>query len=424
MSENPDIRLTPPLLRPVEVLPYKEDGKEYAIIRDPQGFSKSALVVSLHLLPILARFDGKNTVQEISNQLKTPEGKPFPEEKLVEIIELLDRSHYLDNDNFKQHREEVIYNYRSQTTRSMTLVKNNAPADQSQFDELLGTFLETAPSLYFHTKLQDHEQVIGLMLPHIDYQRGGKSYGRAYRQWIRRLSFSKNESLLIGIIGVAHAGIKTPLVATAKDFETPYGILRYDRPALKILENRLGDWIFDDEWVHQSEHSIEIQTIWLKYLLNDYELSFLPLLAGNFETLCLTGKSPQGVEQLEQVLEALKTIEELHQGPVIWISSVDLAHIGPRFGDSDPVDDTQCKKVRELDEISLQAIEKCDAEDWWFNVMRDGNSRKICGLSANYLMLRLMEGSEGKIIDYSQARSNGQDQMVSFASALFVRQDR
>jgi hypothetical protein len=51
-------------------------------------------------------------------------------------------------------------------------------------------------------------------------------------------------------------------------------------------------------------------------------------------------------------------------------------------------------------------------------VMSDGNKRHVCGLSATYSALRLLEGADGKVLKYGFAPDPAGG-IVSFASMSF-----
>jgi predicted class III extradiol MEMO1 family dioxygenase len=84
------------------------------------------------------------------------------------------------------------------------------------------------------------------------------------------------------------------------------------------------------------------------------------------------------------------------------MASVDLAHVGPQFGDEKPVDDAQLQALEAQDRESLKAVCRGDAEDFFWSVANDGDARKVCGLAPIYTMLRAMDGCEGEGLHYSQ----------------------
>ena len=70
------------------------------------------------------------------------------------------------------------------------------------------------------------------------------------------------------------------------------------------------------------------------------------------------------------------------------------------------------------DTRGLQTIAEGNAESFWNSVMSDGNKRHVCGLSATYAALRLLEGSDGRVHKYGFAPDPAGG-IVSFASMSF-----
>ena len=83
------------------------------------------------------------------------------------------------------------------------------------------------------------------------------------------------------------------------------------------------------------------------------------------------------------------------------LASADLAHVGPRFGDSRPMTPGQLREVADADREMLAAVEAGDAEALFRAVARDGDRRRICGLPPIYAMLRILAGTQGRLLRYS-----------------------
>ena len=409
-----------PRLRLVETIPMQHEGNQYIVLRDPQGFSDSMIAVAPEALPILAMFDGQRSASEIGKEISEITGNLFNPEQITAMVDVLDNAHLLDNRTFIEHRLQVEEAFKKQQTREASLAGGGYPEKPDDLRVFLDDLLSTDPPVDFEPeKLNNSASLSGILLPHIDYHRGGKSYGRTYKTFLQHLPHEEEGPLLVGVIGVAHQGALSPIVACDKDFETPLGPLSVDKDSIAVLREKLGDAPFREEWVHKAEHSVELQAVWLKHLLGERQIAFLPLLAGLFENPD-HGANGSGVSVAE-CLQALRMIEEKHHGPVIWIASVDFAHVGPQFGDESVVDDELIRHVEERDMEALNAIRACDAEAWWASVMEDDNARRVCGLNATYLILELLKGSKGVVLDYDKALSPDRQLMVSFAAALFQR---
>ncbi|MBD3166866.1 AmmeMemoRadiSam system protein B [bacterium] len=197
------------------------------------------------------------------------------------------------------------------------------------------------------------------------------------------------------------------------------GDVPLDEKALETVLSQMGhDGLLNDEWLHKSEHSLELQLYWLQHILDDRPFTVLPFLAGSLPP-GING-TPRGNEYTELILKALKAAERAHDGPVLWVASVDFAHVGPSFGDSELVSDSLAARVEKQDMDALQTLKQADPDQWWSHLMQDRNARRVCGQNAAWFLLRCLESVEGYVIDYDQALSQGRERMVSFASTLFL----
>jgi hypothetical protein len=87
---------------------------------------------------------------------------------------------------------------------------------------------------------------------------------------------------------------------------------------------------------------------------------------------------------------------------VCLIAGVDLAHVGPRFGDAAPNTTDSLAAVEAADRRMLESVVAADAGGFFASVAADGDARRICGLSPIYTLLRLLPGSPGRLLRYTQ----------------------
>ena len=115
--------------------------------------------------------------------------------------------------------------------------------------------------------------LVAAIAPHISINAGGASFARVYEA-IR----AAGPADLYVILGVGHAGIEDLFAGTKKDFETPLGPVATDRAFMDDLSRRFGDRLFSGEMLHRTEHTIEFQTIFLKYVFGDAPFAIAPIL--------------------------------------------------------------------------------------------------------------------------------------------------
>ena len=321
------------------MVPIQEDGRDYIVLRDPQGYAESMLAIAREAVPLLTLFDGERSPRQLLEEITAQTGEPMEPDGLLQLIDMLDQAHLLESEEFQRHRLEAERDFQDQAVREATLAGVGYPDDPEELDSFLEGLLNAPPAEDFEPETPvPNLPAMGMIAPHIDYARGGLTYGRAYRVLRDHLPPVDEGPLLVGVIGVAHQGAGAPMVVAPKDFRTPYGDVPYYRPGVERLRSRLSIDPCREQWVHRQEHSVELQLPWLQYLLRGREWSLLPLLAGVPE-IGTDDNTPASAGPVRELIDTLEEIEREHQGPVLWIASVDLAHVGLQFGDMHPVDD-------------------------------------------------------------------------------------
>jgi hypothetical protein len=81
---------------------------------------------------------------------------------------------------------------------------------------------------------------------------------------------------------------------------------------------------------------------------------------------------------------------------------VDLAHVGPRFGDPEPNTTRSLALVERADRGMLDSVVAGDARGFFASVAFDHDARRICGLSPIYTLLRLFPETRGRLLRYTQ----------------------
>jgi len=103
------------------------------------------------------------------------------------------------------------------------------------------------------------------------------------------------------------------------------------------------------------------------------------------------------------------------------LAGVDLAHVGPHFGDELKLGPEVEKKVEAEDRASMEHALKLDADPFYLSVVADGHWRKVCGLSALYTSVRWLKAlgaKPGELLTYGQA-PDPRGGLVSFAGAIY-----
>ena len=387
-----------PRLRPVEAFPAVVQGERVLCLRDPMHFADSVVFLPPQAAAILDLFDGRNSLLDIQTAFARRFGTLLFREQLMGVIRSLDEALLLDGPRFAAHRAALEEAFRQASTRPARMAGKSYSADPAELrQELERCFAaeggpgDTPPS-------PSADRLAGLIVPHIDFSRGGPCYAWGYRElrgagavdrWI--------------VLGTVHVPIARPFALTRKDFETPLGRVKADREFLDDLLARTGEAYLTDEFAHRGEHSIEFQAVFLRHVVPmDRPVRIVPVLCGSFHHLIEAGRSPADDGELEAFLAALRETIRGAGGRTVLLASADLTHVGPQFGDPHPLTPGQLREVADLDRKTLESVEAGDAEAFFRAVARGGDRRRICGLPPIYALLRLLDGGTGRLLSYSQ----------------------
>lgn len=254
------------------------------------------------------------------------------------------------------------------------------------------------------------------LLPHIDYHRGGATFAWGFKEVAEQSAAS-----LFVIIGTSHYS-PCRFTLTHQYFKTPLGIVPTDRHYIDRLVAHYGEGLFDDEWAHLPEHSIELEVVFLQFLYEGRRpFRIVPLLVGPFEDCVYARSQPRDVGDIGRMIEALRRTEAETGEPVCYLISGDLAHLGPKFGDREPVPEHVLSHSRRQDQVLLQRAEAVDPAGYFGVIAGERDCRRICGLPPTYVALEAARPGSGQLLHYDQYVHPRGQESVSFASMAFYR---
>jgi AmmeMemoRadiSam system protein B len=409
-----------PVMRHVEAIHYKHEGQDMFCLRDPMHYSDAQLHVSPDVFLIASMFDGKHDFGAIRSEFQSRFGATVEEKSIREVMNALQNAHFLDGPAFEQWRQDVEDDFRDRPVRDAVLAGSCYPEGADEIGRYLNDFFakDGGPGQPEERK-PDAKPLRGLLVPHIDLRRGGISFAHAYKA----LWQAKPPETVV-ILGVAHAGRGELFSLTKKAFISPLGRLESDVPLIDRLAATLGDDAFVDEYVHKGEHSIEIQSIWLQHIGGSNAPKIVPVLCGAMKE-CVDGPmAPRELDGMTPFIQELGAILREGQGRVLVMASVDLAHIGQKFGDEVPLTPRLLRKNREMDTEMLKLVRACDANGFLSFIRKEEDRRKVCGVTPIYVMLSALEAAAGKklpgtLLHYAQSPEEPTQSLVSFASMVF-----
>ena len=421
---------TLPRLRVIEVVAVRQEGHRVFLLRDPQGFAAEPLVLPAAAASLLGFFDGRHSIRDAQTAIARRTGQIVPAEQIRGLGDKLDAGHYLESEAFREHRRMLADTYARLPHRPARFAGQAYSADA---EELLGQLSATytAPGGPGLPAASVAATPLGLAAPHIDPPRGGTTYAYAYaRTWGAR-------PRRVVVLGICHGSAREPFVLTTKDYATPLGIAPTDRELVKHLVARL-DWDpLAEEDLHQWEHSIEFQVIYLQHALScggqaalPEALTFLPVLcsfpweihAGDAETPEIRDQLAEFRAKVEDFLAALAELLRAGDEPPLLVAGIDLAHVGRRFGNADGISEAQLTSLSRRDMRTLSLVAGREREAFVAETVREENERSICGYPALYSLLTLLPADAGgAVLDYGQSVENATGSAVSFAALVFGR---
>ena len=400
-----------PKIRPVEPIWVERLGQRLLYLRDPDEMSESTILLPHYLAPLVAFLDGTRDLTGIRAALTLRVGLDLTEDDLHSIISQLDQALMIENGSYRRAHRRALDRYRREQYRPPSHAGAVYPESAAQLDttidEWCGRFRPDSPIS------RPDGSLVGMLCPHIDYNRGHATYAKLWQQ--ARDDLASIE--LVVVLGTDHQGGLGRITPTLQNYYTPYGALKTDTGAAGEIAKILGKSAFDEELHHRTEHSIELALVWMHHFMRDMDVSVLPILCGSFHHFTNGHSSPVDDDKLSEILETLGRTMKSRR--TLVIAAGDLAHVGPAFGDPEPLDDTAKARLKAEDDVSINAICSGNPGEFLDISAAESDARKICGLSPIYFMLRLLEGASGVHMGYDQcpADHNG-GSVVSIAGAL------
>jgi len=420
-----------PQIRPLELVPLSDDREGQYALRDPHSFS-STVALPFEAAMLVTMMDGKQSLEALRQALHKEFGGTLTLQEIERVVGQLDTGYFLENDRFDQHRRSVIAEYQALDVRPAAHAGMAYPQDEEAIREQFGEFFtckegpgllpsEGCPASDYTAEAT--QRLCGVMSPHIDFHRGGPTFAWAYDRLV-----TESTAKVFVILGTAHTPLQSLFSVSRKHFDTPLGTVETDRDFIDAFSRRMSlrptaeetARMFDDEFPHRQEHSIEFQALMLQYILGgrrDYQI--VPILVGSFHPFVINHRSPGDTPVVADFVAALRETIGACGSEVCLVAGVDLAHIGQQFGDEALLDKGRLTEQWADDQQLLAAACEGDPEAWFIHVAAQQDRNRICGLAPTYTMLEAIRPERGEMLKYDQAVANDGSSCVSFASVAF-----
>ncbi len=432
-----DTKPTPPHVltphaRPVQPMPVQKEGKQFVALRDPSMLIQQTMVVQPQALQVIQLFEGELSTTEIADRIvaaETPDrGTVVTEaQKQVEMLAgQMDQFGLLWGPTFDGYEKQMAEKLHElgafpiQASGTLVQLAHQAqggepkPPEDVEAQKTWGKELAVGMLENWLQAAEDPEfdsPVIGLVVPHLDYVRGGEVYASGYRAWV---GAAKPDRVVI--LGTNHFGMGDGAVMSRLDFETPLGRIHADQDVINGMAEKLGDRIFKDELDLLPEHSAELHLPFIQHLFGD-----VPVVVGLVPDPLVPMIADDGKRvSSEEFTTALQEVLEKAGGITYFVSSADLSHVGPQFGEPKPVDDARRVEVERHDREHLAKFLENDSKGFLEAMEWCKNQTRWCSIGNMSAVASLAAADSVELIDYRQASDERGAHMVSVASIAFL----
>ena len=388
------------------------DGRELVLFQDREQLASVQVAVSPPFAEWLRYLlDGTRDRGEVLADWQ--QFTDHPSERLSEILGQLDRALLLEGEAVEVARARALVAYRSQGARPAICAGTSYPLYPAELAREVSSWREASGTDSLEGPVR------AVLAPHIDPRGGGACHGAA------AAALAACEADVFVILGTAHVPLSRPFALTMLDYETPAGPISTDRALAARLVDRGGGRLLEAERAHALEHSVEFQATWLRVLHSARpELRIVPVLVGSDGIPLLEGRSPGSEPAVADFVGVLRELGAEYGNRLALVASVDLAHVGPAYGDATRTTPERLAKVLAEDRRLLEFATAVDAEGWHAFLRAEHNQRNVCGSAATYVLLAALadRGLEGRLLRHDAWEIDPETgSHVSFAAVAYLR---
>ena len=325
----------------------------------------------------------------------------MPEEALVHLAQVLEEHYLLWGPRFsgREAQRKAELNELGVMPKGAAFMMNlEAEPLKVQFDQWLAEAED--PELERPPK--------GLVLPHLDYNRGWPLFASGY---VSLVGSERPDRVIV--LGTNHHGIGDGVTGTNWAWESPLGTTVRDEALMAKLEERFGDALCVDQLDHVAEHSIQLHLPWIQHIFGDVPISGFLIPDPLVPMVSDDGKRVSSEDFVQALQDHLQTLG----GRTLVIASSDLSHVGPQFGEPAAVDERRRDEVEQHDRDMISKFVQGDASGFIEAMNWSKNPTRWCSIGNMSVFLGLMGvDSTIELLDYRQAFDESEQWMVTAAA--------
>lgn len=434
-----------PKLRKVRGFPLPAqgpDGKQQVFlgIADAQQISPKMIATSPAFQAVLPLMDGSRSIDQIVSEVGRGLSRPMMEH----LIAQLDDAALIEGPTFDAMLEKVRADFdasetlppasTAQLADALVMQEFGQEATDEQKAQHAPAKLGAAMDQWVDAALKDADNPSldalpkAIVAPHIDYPRGWMNYGAI---WGRLRVVDRPDRVVV--LGTNHFGQATGVCGCDKGYQTPLGTCPVATDLVEALRRHLGnsdaEILFRDRYDHENEHSIELQVPWIQHVFGtDDAGSHVPVFGALIHDPTVNnGASYDGAGLgLDRFVAGMRAAIEELGGRTLVVSSADLSHVGPAFGDQQNVaaQDEQGNQFRQqvaqTDQEMLKVIVERRPDDLVSSMAWQQNPTRWCSIGNLVATMKIVEPESVELLNYAAAVDQQGATMVSSA-ALVMR---
>lgn len=419
---------------PVEAQDPQGNKHQMLGLADARQISDKMCIVAPATQIVLPMMDGSRTIDEIVAQV----GRGLNRQIMEGIVAQLDDAALIEGPRF----QELLAKSRQEFDQSdvlppastaafadmlvMQAIGKDATEQQKaeqgpkklreMFDRWIGEVLKNVEHPSFN------ELPKAIVAPHLDYPRGWMNYASIYG----RLRICDKPDRVI-ILGTNHFGTGTGVVVCNKGYQTPLGTCDVDKALLDALTSKLGSKATEHRFDHEREHSIELHIPWIQHVFGSPSGDNFPKVLGILvhDPTVNNGASYDGNGvSTDEFVAALKFAIGMQSGKTLIVSSADLSHVGPAFGDQKtlvgetPEAEAERNRVVQHDLQMLDFITKNDVPGLIGSMSWQQNPTRWCSIGNLCATLQVVAPEKVELLNYAAAIDPQGSAMVSSAAVV------
>jgi len=384
-------------------MPSPDPEQPGLLLRDTYGYSERVLVIPPQLVKGLQFFDGASTENDLREWLVRVTNSFDVGPQLQNLISALSESGFLEDEIYFGMRDAAHQAFADLPVRPAAFAGGAYPECPEDCRRFLDQFLEELPELP-----EPAGKMVGIAAPHVSYEGGWECYRDAFSA-LRQMGPDRTYIIL----ATSHYGEPEKFGVTRKPYQTPLGETTPANELLDELKALAPDALIEEDYCQVMEHSAEFHVLWLQYLFGP-NVKVLPILVG----ACFAD-SPEVSPHLKALYDGLAALAQKHGDELGWVLSIDMAHMGPRYGDEMEYQEGNAG-IEELDQLRVSALAEGDIAKFWANVRTNDDPWKWCGSAPLYTFFRALPGVKSEMLRYGHWNID-EASVVSFAGMRFIQ---